>query len=455
MSDHNEIPTVSRVLPDGTLIELVFDPDAGKTALTVKAPGAGITHVQSFTTPAGEVLIPYSATNNLIVSGCILLPSRAEGALDVVDLVDEIRTYLRKYALLSPAFADIAPYYVLLSWVYDAFNEVPYLRFKGGWGTGKTRRLLVIGSICYKPFIASGASTVSPIFHILDTFGGTLVLDEADFRASDATSELTKILNNGTMRGLPVLRTMTNRHRELNPQAFKVFGPKLVAMREQFSDRALESRFITEETNHASLPADMPIHLPNQMATDARSIRNHLLAWRLNTLPFVRIRPERAVEGASARTNQMALPLLSLVDDEGARRRIVDYLKREAIIPREVRKADEENRVLFALRDAFAASANPRIAEITALVANEDDDGLSLSPKAVGSILRTRFGIATLKMGGVFVVPNREREAVRDLCDRRKRGTPAAPASGDCAIEADYTRAPQEGSCEVSLSEQE
>ena len=29
------------------------------------------------------------------------------------------------------------------------------------------------------------ASTVSPIFHILDAFGGTLVLDEADFRFSD------------------------------------------------------------------------------------------------------------------------------------------------------------------------------------------------------------------------------------------------------------------------------
>ena len=65
--------------------------------------------------------------------------------------------------------------------------------FRGDYGTGKTRALLAIGSLCYKPFFASGASTVSPIFHVLDAFGGTLVLDEADLRFSDATADLTKI----------------------------------------------------------------------------------------------------------------------------------------------------------------------------------------------------------------------------------------------------------------------
>src|SRR5665213_4224704 len=142
----------------------------------------------------------------------------------------------------------IAAHYVLLTWVHDAFNELPYLRFQGAYGTGKTRALLAIGSLCYKAFFASGASPVSPIFHVLEAFGATLVLDEADLRFSDATADLTKILNNGSTKGLPVLRTMTNRHREFNPQAFKVFGPKIIAMREGFADEALESRFLTEST---------------------------------------------------------------------------------------------------------------------------------------------------------------------------------------------------------------
>ena len=89
---------------------------------------------------------------------------------------------------VSPSFEKIATHYVLLSWVYDAFQELPYLRVRGDFGSGKTRALLTIGSLCYKPMFASGASTVSPLFRILDAFRGTLVMDESDFRFSDEAS---------------------------------------------------------------------------------------------------------------------------------------------------------------------------------------------------------------------------------------------------------------------------
>src|SRR5919204_69092 len=81
---------------------------------------------------------------------------------------------------------------------------------------------------CYKAFFASGASTVSPIFHTLDAFRGTLVVDEGDFRFSDEKADIVKILNNGNVRGIPVLRTLVTPQGEFNPKAFHVFGPKLV-----------------------------------------------------------------------------------------------------------------------------------------------------------------------------------------------------------------------------------
>src|SRR6185503_9020715 len=97
-------------------------------------------------------------------------------------------------------------HFVLLSWLYDAHYEIPYLRVRGEPGSGKTRFLLTVGSLCYKPIFASGASTVSPLFRMLDMIRGTLILDEADFRFSDERAEVVKILNNGTTRGFPVLR---------------------------------------------------------------------------------------------------------------------------------------------------------------------------------------------------------------------------------------------------------
>src|SRR4029077_1692478 len=74
-------------------------------------------------------------------------------------------------------------------------------------------------------------------------------------------AEIVKILNNGNVRGLPVLRTMMNRQREFNPQAFHVFGPKIVATRGSYEDKALESRFITEEMGARQLRTDIPINL--------------------------------------------------------------------------------------------------------------------------------------------------------------------------------------------------
>ncbi len=283
MTTRPTTPTVSRVLSDSTLIELVYDPVAHTTGLAVAGLEVDASVLQSLELPTGETLVPYAADNNLIASGCVLLPSAIGEFTDKATLVAEVRAFLHGYVDLPDAFEAIAAHYVLLSWVYDAFTDLPYLRLRGDYGTGKTRALLVLGALSYKSFFASGASTPSPIFHIQDRFQGTLILDEADFRFSDASAQLTKILNNGTTAGLPVLRTMTNRNRELNPQAFRVFGPKIVAMRHRFSDLALESRFITAETSGRALRSDVPVHLPPEFASEALALRNKLLAWRLRS----------------------------------------------------------------------------------------------------------------------------------------------------------------------------
>jgi hypothetical protein len=170
---------------------------------------------------------------------------------------------------------------VLLTWLYDTFNELPYSRLHDDYGSGKTRALLAIGSLCYKPFFASGASTISPIFHTLDAFRGTLIFDEADFRFSDEKAEIVKILNNGNVRGLPVLRTVMNHQREFNPRAFHVFGPKIVATRGSYDDKGLESRFLTEEMDSRQLRSDIPINLPESFKDEARELRNKLLAISL------------------------------------------------------------------------------------------------------------------------------------------------------------------------------
>jgi hypothetical protein len=420
-SSDTQTPTVSRVLADGRLVELLYDRVKQETALALASPDGSVAVVPHIDLPSGERLVPYAAQNNLIASGCVLLPSAAEAYGEKADLLADIRAYLHRYVDLSPLFAEICAHYALLSWVYDAFNEMPYLRFRGDYGTGKTRALLALGSICYKPFFASGASTVSPIFHVLDAFQGTLVLDEADFRFTDATAALTKILNNGNMAGLPVLRTMTNRHKEFNPRAFRVFGPKLVGMRERFSDPALESRFLTEETGLRPMRADIPIQLPTQLATDAQALRNKLLLWRFQERGQVQVDPSRVAPGVEPRLNQTALSLLSIVDDPELRRRIHEALAGEDARVHQERATSPEATMVAVLLRLFENGAERLTVAVVTQAFNRATDqrfGRPASPKWIGWFLRTRLKLVTAKSHGVFVVPDTERAKVLVLAVR-------------------------------------
>lgn len=420
MATAKPTPIVSRVCEDGTLVEALYDVLKSSTSLAIRTPDGRVSVEASHTLPNGERLVAYSPGNNLLSTGCVLLPSSLGDFGDKEDLVRDVQAFLHRYVDLSPVFEEIAAHYVLLTWVHDAFSELGYLRFRGDYGTGKTRALLAVGSVCYKPFFASGASTVSPIFHVLDAIGGTLVLDEADLRFSDATADLTKILNNGTVKGLPVLRTMTNRHRELNPHAFRVFGPKLLGMRQSFADKALESRFLTEETGNRPLRSGIPIHLPVSLHDEARELRNRLLAWRFHARHTVGPDPSRLVSGVEPRRNQTALALLSIIDDPAVRQRIASELVGEEARVLNERASSVEATMLRALQGALEASSDPvAIAEATRRFNAGQAEGEGLvSNKWAGWFIRTKLRLRTERVRGVYVVPRSETRAITTLAAR-------------------------------------
>ena len=344
-------------------------------------------------------------------------------------LVTEIGEFIRRYVDFDEAFENVATHYVLLSWLYDAFNELPYLRLRGDYGSGKTRALLTIGSLCYKGFFASGASTVSPIFHTLDAFRGTLIFDEADFRFSDERAEIVKILNNGNVSGLPVLRTMMNRQREFNPQAFQVFGPKIVATRGSYDDKGLESRFLTEEMGSRKLRSDIPINLPGSFKDEARELRNKLLLYRFHRRHEVKLDESLVDPKIEPRLNQILLPLMSVVADDKLR----SELRSMALDAQLNLVADRgllvEAQVLEILAELMAGSQRPVIpvSDIaTGLIERYGDEyDRPITNRWVGSILRKRLNVRTYKSHGVYVVPMQERSKIELLCRRYDVGVEA------------------------------
>jgi hypothetical protein len=413
-------PTVSVELPDGTLVEMVYRPDEAQTAFVLWQRGEW-KYGEGVSIGAKQRIVPYSPGNNLIKHEVVLFPSEPEEYESEERLLAEIQAFIRRYVDVSPLFEKIATYYVLFSWVYDGFNELPYLRLRGDPGSGKTRFLLTVGALCYKPIFASGASTVSPLFRIIDTFRGTLIIDEGDFRLSDERAEIVKILNNGNARGFPVLRSEATPKREFDPKAYAVFGPKFVATRGFFQDRALESRCITEEMGQHRLREDIPINLPPTYKDEALHIRNKLLLFRFRNL-HKRVAAESLVDRSiEPRLNQIFVPLLSIIDDTQARGDLRELARQYNHDLLAERGMDMEAQILEIIRDLFASGeVRPSIKDITSWFTDKyaADYERKVTAKWIGGIIRKRLNLKPQKSNGVFVIPLSEKPKLERLYEK-------------------------------------
>jgi hypothetical protein len=427
-------PMVSGVLQDGSPVEMVYRPEERRTLLCI-ARNDGIRYEASVEED-GKRLVPYSPENNLLKNDVVLFPSEAASYETEKALVAEIREFIHRYVDVSPLFEEIASYYVLFTWVYDAFNELPYLRLRGDTGTGKTRFLLTAGSLCYKPIYASGASTVSPLFRILDSVRGTLIIDEGDFRFSDEKAEIVKILNNGNARGFPVLRSEAINAREYSPRAYAVFGPKLVSTRGYFQDRALESRCITEETGGQRLRTDIPINLTAEYQRESLAIRNKLLMFRFRNFGKCAVDARLVDRSIEPRLAQIFVPLMSVIEDAEARkalRAVAQEYNRELVADRGMDLEAQVLEVILDLRESPYANGIA-IKEIAERVDERygDDFERKVTPHWIGSVVRRRLGLKTEKRHGSYMIAATEGSKLTRLFEKYGIGVDSQD-SGDSA----------------------
>ena len=415
-SEHKPVPTVSAVLPDGRLVEMLYRHEGGSTALAIwDGDQVGITHELALA--SGERLVPYRGDNPLLTNRVVLFPS--EPVDPGASLVAEIAAYIHRYVDLSLQFERLAVEYVLFTWVYDCFQELPYLRLHGEYGSGKTRFLQVVGSICRTPIFAGGASTVSPLFHLLDRFAGTLLLDEADFRFSDERAQLVKILNNGNVQGFPVLRSESTNGREYRPVAFQVFGPKIVAMRGEFDDRALESRFISERSDGRTLRTDIPLNLPKVQAEEAQALRNKLLMYRFHRFAEAGSWIEPVDRALEPRVNQVFSPLLANIEDRAARDLLRAYARGKSGQLADERSISVEAELLAVLRHLNGETGVLAVSDIADLYSRAVlAHGPPVSARHVGGLLRKRLGLRPQKSNGVYIIGPLERGKLSYLFDR-------------------------------------
>lgn len=307
------------------VVETIYDPLLEKTQFVCYSENDELEIVDKVE-KNGEEIFPLDSRNDIIRKKVVLFPSKPEEYETDEKLINNIQNFIHKYLEVSPMFEKISSYYVLFSWIHDRFHEVPYLRAIGDFGSGKSRLLQTIGSLCYRPIFTGGATTTAPIFRILNEINGTLVLDEADLRVSDMSTDIVKILNAGYQKGGNVLRMTGKDMQEL--KAFDVFGPKIVATREKFGDKALESRFLVEEMGIGILRNDIPRRLSDEFWNEALVLRNKLLMWRFKNY-FKKLNfYEKPIEGIHPRLGQIISPLMTIIESDEMREGLKEFIQK-------------------------------------------------------------------------------------------------------------------------------
>jgi len=405
-----EVKTPGKLL-GGQLIELIYRPPngtrsqgSGKTLFAVRRED-GTIETASYVDVGGVRYSPISPTNPMLSEFVVRFPTDLGPEMESVEIVNRIRAIIHKYVDVDPFYESLGSYYVLFSWLYDCFQTLPYLRVIGDPGTGKSRFIQVVGVLCYRPMLITGAATVSPIFRLLHQFRGTLVFDEADQDRSDETTDLIKVLNSGYQRAQGVVLRAGDRNTDFAPQVFVVYGPKLIATRQRFQDTALESRCLTYRMGAPSTRGDIPVDLPRAFwMEEAPAIRNLLLRWRLtHWQPEIEVDYSELDRSLSPRLNQVCSALLTLVSDKKLRvelRNLMRQFDREAIVERRLTLSCRVlEAILFLYQDARDNGQKPDLSmgtiaqEVNALIdfENRKPSEKQVTPRKIGYIVGNKL----------------------------------------------------------------
>lgn len=341
------------------LVELYYKPEEMKTYLAVRYPDGHVSEeLQERVYINGQKYLPISAAKNSnITKRTVRLPSELTEVKSEDELLDMTRKQINSYFDFggNDFFEELSPLYVAYSYQADGFMEVLYLRAHGDYGTAKTRFLKSVGLLCYRPIYMSGGSSAASIYTLLDTYHGTLVLNEGDFTNSDEASMIAKILNGGTERGEAVTK-MRGTMEKMSSESFDVFGCKVIATRKEFNDHAIKSRCITMDMIPMTPRPGIPFSLPPFKEEQDQKLRN---LWMMRRLCFAKENitvneNEADRDHIEPRLIQITLSLYATINDQNIKDRIRDFLRKYSDIERGNRYEMFTARVLGGLVLAWA-----------------------------------------------------------------------------------------------------
>lgn len=317
------VPTLGGWI-DGWLVDYLYDPSTDSARLAYRDPSGKVGTAEELMIEGTRYVA--KEPTGFVKGGGIIFPSDLGNLKTARELTAIIEAFINDTYLFETRYmAKLISYYVLMSWVFDSFEALCYLRAMGDAGSGKSELMKRIGHLCYRTMFASGANTTASLFRAIEMFRGTVFIDESDLYDSEAANDFVKLLNQGAMKGNPIWRLeemiRPDGSKGYEPVCNQVFGPKLLAMRKEMKDDAPASRSITFKLTGRE-PAELKargirLYVDEEFRAKAAAIRNMLLRWRLHAWqPSIEVNEDLMDLEISARLNQVTMPLKALARED-------------------------------------------------------------------------------------------------------------------------------------------
>lgn len=184
--------------------------------------------------------------------------SKAQGVLtdeqlkkDLGEIYEEIIKVLSRFLDLKKEYYNLLAVWAIGTYIYQEFETFPYLFFNAMRGSGKTRMLKLLASICNNGELVGNLSE-AVLFRTAKN--RTMCIDEFERVQSKEKQTLRELLNAAYKRG-QVIKRMKKKGEEFIVDEFEVYTPIAMAniwgMEEVLADRCLS--LVLEKSNKSSV----------------------------------------------------------------------------------------------------------------------------------------------------------------------------------------------------------
>jgi hypothetical protein len=405
MKQMQQMDILGILTQDKILLETIYDRKTGTLKFAVSKDGGDINVIDTWNESIPNYRPKFTEDIRL---GRVSLPRGYREFVNRRTLLAEIQDFIHKYVDIDPGFEEVAARYVMMTWVYDKFHKIPYLKVMGQWGSGKSRFLDVMAAITYHASYLGEAVTPANIYRWINEYPGTLILDEANFGDTSNQSIITQILNNGYKREGGVMRCSQG-SADYRPIFYPTFGPKILAAHYSYDDPSLETRFLSTIT-YQTKRKDIPFSLPNRHDwEEANILKEKLLYFRLKNWGRISLKKiPNCLKNLNPRFIEIFSPLLLITGDDEMSMEFNKFLKDYSSDFLAQMGLSDEGRVAEEIISLFRPGGDLFIKELAKSI-NQSRNGTGRwSVKKVGKIISALGLKKHRKTAGTTVIVGQE-----------------------------------------------